>query len=166
MKNKRDNPNLRTKAWGPPAWFYLHCVTMGYPAKNPTEKQRKNYRMFFKYIGDTLPCNLCRNSYKKYLKELPLTDKVLNCRKNLVFWLFKIHNKVNEKLKCKILNKTKLKKKFRDYDKFRAMKCSSDMAGCMKAEKGVTKPKKIKLIKIDDTEAIKKKKNKKKKFFE
>lgn len=152
---KTKNPNLRTKAWGPPAWFYITCSLMGYPEKNPTKVQKKDYKNFLVYMGKTLPCNLCRDSYKKFMKELPLTDRVMSSRKNLVMWFFKIHNKVNKKLKCKILNKNQLEKKYRWYNNFRAVSCSPELGGCLKAVDNIKTPKKTKVITFVDEQAIK-----------
>ena len=163
-KNKSNNPNLRTKAWGPPAWFYITCVAMGYPDKNPTKKQRREYKKFYVSVGKTLPCCLCRESYEKFLKQLPLTSKVLSSRKNLVHWLFKIHNKVNKKLKCKVLKKKQLDKKYKWYENFRAVSCSPKLGGCIKAVNKVKEPKRTKVIMFVDEEALKlRAKDKKKK---
>lgn len=159
---KDKNPNLRTKAWGPPAWFYLTAVAMGYPEKNPTMTQKKHYKQFYVYAGKTLPCSLCRKSYHKFLRELPLTNRVLSGRKNLVNWLFTIHNKVNKKLNCKILKKKELTKKYKWYDNFRAVSCSPELGGCLKPVKGVKVPLRTKIVTFVDKKAIslRKKENK------
>ena len=34
------------RIWGPPAWTFLHSVTLAYP-DNPTETDRTNYKKFF-----------------------------------------------------------------------------------------------------------------------
>lgn len=155
---KKENPNMRTKAWGPPAWFFMTCVAMGYPSKNPTKLQKSYYRNFFKYVGKTLPCSLCRTSFAKFTKELPLTDKVLSSRRSLVIWLFKIHNKVNKKLKCKVLNKHDMDKKYKWYNQFRATTCSKKVGGCINAEKSVKKPLRTKIVTLIDKQALKNRK--------
>lgn len=161
---KSKNPNLRTKAWGPPAWFYVTCVLMGYPEKNSTPTQKRVYKSFLTLVGKTLPCNLCRTSYAKFLKETPVTKKVLSSRKNLVMWFFKIHNKVNKKLKCKLLTKAQMEKKYKWYEKFRAVSCSPELGGCLKATANVKKPKRTRVIMFVDEEAIRlRKKDKKRK---
>ncbi len=153
-KSKEKNPNLRTKAWGPPAWFYITCALMGYPEKNATPTQRKTYKNFLIYVGKTLPCNLCRDSYAKYIKELPLTCRVLSGRKSLVMWFFRIHNKVNKKLKCKQLTRKQMEAKYRWYNNFRAVSCSPDLGGCLKATEKVKKPKRTKVIMFVDEKAV------------
>lgn len=150
--NKQNG--MRTKAWGPPAWMFLHMVTMGYPYKNPTKTQKKQYKTFFKNVGNILPCGLCRNSYKKFLKEIPITEEVLKSRKNLVHWFFKVHNRVNKKLNCEVLNRKQLNEKYRFYESFRAGKCGKDVAGCTKAQNQKKIPNKTKIIIIKDIEAL------------
>jgi hypothetical protein len=127
---------------------------MGYPEKHPTRKQRHDYKQFFTLLGHVLPCNLCRDSYLKYIKELRLSSKVLRCRKSLVHWLFKIHNKVNRKLKCKVLSTEQLKKKYKFFDKFRAKTCTPKYGGCVKAINGVRVPKRTKVVTYVDEAAL------------
>ena len=122
--------NLRTKIWGPPMWFSLACILMGYPEENPTKRQKKIYKQFLTILGDVLPCNLCRDSYKRYIKELKLDDYVMSSRYRLVMWLFDIHNKVNKKLGCKIFSENRMERKYDFFDKFRAKNCSKKASGC------------------------------------
>ena len=105
-------------------------------------------------FGKVLPCNLCRDSYSAFVKKLPLTDRVMSSRKNLVGWLFKIHNMVNKKLNCKVLNTKQLTKKMKFYEKFRAVKCSKDLGGCMKSAASVKIPKRTKVITFVDETAL------------
>lgn len=161
-KKRSLNPNMRTKAWGGPAWFYITCSLLGYPETRPTKTQRNTYKRFLVLAGKTLPCNLCRVSYAKFVKELPMTPKVLSSRKNLVMWFFKIHNKVNKKLGCKQLTSAGMEKKYKWYNKFRAMSCSPTLGGCVKALSSVKKPKKTKIVMCVDKQAMRLKKSDKK----
>ena len=95
MHEKKQFNNIVTRCFGNPTWYVMEIFAMGYPLKNPSQKQKNSYKRFYKAFGDTLPCNLCRISYKKFLKEMPITDKELSGRKQLVFWVFNLHNKVN-----------------------------------------------------------------------
>lgn len=152
-KKKNNNLGMRTKSWGPPAWFFLDVVTFGYPIK-PTDAQKKQYKQFFTSLKNILPCGLCRESYSKFIKELPLTEKVLKTRKNLTTWFFKIHNKVNKKLGCKEMNLKQMKDKMNFYESFRASKCTKKMEGCTKAYNQKKVPKRTKIITIDDYSAL------------
>ena len=88
---------MDTRFWGPDGWKLLHTITLYYPI-NPTYDDIQTHRTFFYLVGDILPCKYCRISYKKYIKELP-PDKFLDNRDNIFQWLYKIHNKVNGKLR-------------------------------------------------------------------
>ena len=87
---------MNVNKWGPSGWVFLHTITFNYPEK-PTLNDKKKYRLFFNLIGDMLPCKYCRNSYKIYIKYLPV-DNFLNSRESLTYWLFYIHNLVNDKV--------------------------------------------------------------------
>lgn len=83
---------MEPEVWGPPAWTFLHTITLNYP-ENPTEEDKKVYGDFFKSLEDILPCSVCRKHYKKNIKENPIN---LESNEGLTKWLVDIHNKVNE----------------------------------------------------------------------
>ena len=100
-----------TKVWGPPTWFFLHSMAMSYPKRineNNSEHRRKKNAMFafLSNLGEVLPCGLCGSSYNSYIRDPNLSIwKHLNSRGSLVEFIYKIHNRVNEKLgvpKCDI----------------------------------------------------------------
>ena len=126
-----DNISMITKVWGPPTWFFLHSMAMSYPKKinekNPEHLRTKN-SMFsvLSNLGDILPCPLCGNSYNNYIRrpELSIWDH-LDTRGNLIEFIYKIHNKVNEKLgvpKCDIPS---FKEVVEYYSKFIAGPCKA-----------------------------------------
>jgi hypothetical protein len=87
--------------WGPHGWRFFHYITLGYPI-NPSDKDIKIYKKFFKSIGDILPCSICRNNYKDHIKQFPLTTNIMNDREELIKWGIKMHNLVNKELGKKI----------------------------------------------------------------
>lgn len=140
MSDSTDNNGLCTSTWGNPGWFFLHSVAAGYPVDpdefdssrgNPSGHTRRVYTSFFKTVGGVLPCRFCRDSYDIFIKELPI-DKYIHSRKSLFEWLFKIHNKVNEKLG--VDEETDLESVVQKYESFRA-RCPKD-----KTSKGCTIP--------------------------
>lgn len=86
------DPNI----WGPHAWHFLHAITLSYPI-NPTEKQKKNYKLFFHNLVNILPCSNCSINYTYHIKQLPI-EPFLKNRKTLVSWLIQIHNMTNKHL--------------------------------------------------------------------
>lgn len=94
---------MDTRFWGPDGWKLLHSITENYPT-NPDNKDKNLYRKFFLSLPFVLPCIYCRNSLTKYMKELPLKGN-LESKNKLCLWLYRIHNKVNAKLRNQGLNK-------------------------------------------------------------
>lgn len=144
MKDPNINNGMMTKVWGPAGWLFLHSVSFGYPLKidNSNASKKIEYKVFFESVGDILPCKYCRESYNKYIQEIPIDDH-LNSRDALVKWLYLIHNKVNNKLnvpECDIPTLEEVKEK---YEKYRA-KCKqsfseTEVKGCVVPQDGVKK---------------------------
>lgn len=88
---------MNTVFWGGDGWKLLGSIAYNYPT-NPTIDDKKKYLLFFNSLKDVLPCIYCRNSYSEYIIELPIDDFLDNNVK-LSLWLYKIHNKVNNKLR-------------------------------------------------------------------
>lgn len=129
IDNASKNNGMLTKVWGPPLWVGLHAITFGYPEKidktNESHKEkRESYYMFFKLLGDVLPCRYCRESYKEFFKELDL-KQYLESRKDIVRWLYLIHEKVNDKLKVPDCNRITFYEFTKQYESYRA-KCKPD----------------------------------------
>jgi Erv1 / Alr family len=106
---------VSTTKWGPPGWEFLHAISAGYPVK-PTESDKKHYKNLFHSLAYTLPCPICRESYKVFLKHLPIS-LYLSSRDDLMIWVYELHNMVNQKLiaqgaKIKIPPYPKVKKKY------------------------------------------------------
>lgn len=96
--------SIKTKIWGPTAWFLLHSAAMAYPKyineNNKDDLEIKNSMKQFLYnFGNVLPCPICGESYNKYIQE-PLynIDKVLIGRNELFYWTYILHERVNDKL--------------------------------------------------------------------
>uniref|UniRef100_A0A6C0CYP4 thiol oxidase n=1 Tax=viral metagenome TaxID=1070528 RepID=A0A6C0CYP4_9ZZZZ len=96
------NTGLNSNIWGPGAWIFLHSISLTYP-NNPTENDKKMYKIFFDSLGYLLPCNECSNHYNDYLLKNPLTYEVLHNKETLTYWLYNLHNNVNH-----LLNKEKI----------------------------------------------------------
>tara|TARA_B100001057_G_scaffold59276_1_gene52562 strand:- start:1085 stop:1921 length:837 start_codon:yes stop_codon:yes gene_type:complete len=88
---------MDTTFWGPDGWKLLHHIAYFYP-DNPSKKDKKIFKLFYENVSLILPCKYCRISNAKYMKSLPLIQ-YLNSRDELTQWIFKMHNKVNNKLR-------------------------------------------------------------------
>lgn len=92
---------MDTKFWGPSGWKLLHSIAFCYD-KNKSNK--KIYKGFFTSVKYVLPCIYCRRSYTKYISELKIDTN------DIPKWLYRIHNKVNEKLRIQGYNSKKTPK--------------------------------------------------------
>jgi hypothetical protein len=128
MDNK--NNGLITKIWGPPCWDTLHAFSFGYPYENPTSEQKEHYKAFYYNLQYVLPCVYCRNSYSHFIKTKPtiLDDSVMENRESLTRWLYKLHQRVNNKLGCEYM--TSYKDLCDKWEECRA-KCVSGFPGCV-----------------------------------
>jgi hypothetical protein len=88
---------MNTTFWGPSGWQLLHTLTFIYPI-NPSFNDKVKMREFMNSLCFILPCKYCRLSFTKYTKTL-LIDNYLDSRELIIEWLYKIHNKVNKKLR-------------------------------------------------------------------
>ena len=50
-------------------WILLHTITFLYP-DNPTLNEKKQHYIFFKNLPDLIPCNICKENYKKNMEKL------------------------------------------------------------------------------------------------
>jgi hypothetical protein len=136
-----ENNGLCTSTWGPPGWFFLHCVAAGYPVDpdeyddirgNARGHTRRAYTAFFKNTGYVLPCRFCRESYIAFLSETPI-EQYIHSREKLFEWLFIIHNKVNQKIGAK--QESSLQSVVDKYEKFRAKCHDRRSLGCTEPAK-------------------------------
>lgn len=116
---------MDTRFWGPSGWRLLHLITFSYQPAN----QKESVRELFTMLPFVLPCKFCRASLAEYMEEDPI-ERALKSRELLSKWLWRIHNKVNEKLRGQGLLKeddpsfTSVKKVYED----------RISAGCIKTE--------------------------------
>jgi len=82
--------------WGPIFWHTIHIVAIGY-SKHPTYTDKKCAKEFFESLTFLIPCSICRDHYKIYLAEKPITP-FLDSKTDLIKWTVDIHNEVNKKL--------------------------------------------------------------------
>jgi hypothetical protein len=121
ISQSKDN-GMMTKVWGPAGWVFLHSCVTGYPTvidkkDKQHRKRKKETKRFFESIGYVLPCRYCRESYNRFIKELPIS-RHLDSRQSLSRWLYRIHNKVNRKLgipRCDIPTFGEVTKRYETY---------------------------------------------------
>jgi hypothetical protein len=87
---------MNTLFWGPSAWQLIHSIGLIYP-KNSTDIERQIFYDFFDSLQYVLPCKHCRKSYSMFYKDIDFN--------NLFNWTWKLHNRVNDKLRIQGLIK-------------------------------------------------------------
>lgn len=113
---------MNTKVFGPRLWDFLFISILGhYPVdidpSNPEHLQIKRaYRQMIQNLRFVLPCIFCRESFKGFLKVLPLKDYLIG-RIELFYWLYLAKDLVNKKLiaqeeSCFVTGKKRLKKEY------------------------------------------------------
>jgi len=129
-----DDPDsgngLITKIWGPPSWESFHAIQFGYPIK-PTEQEKKDYLIYFMFLGKVLPCIFCRRSYQEFTADdgcCSLNMAVMESRETLTKWGWCLHNRVNDKLGVDY--GTTYEELCYKYESYRA-KCTKTGKGCV-----------------------------------
>lgn len=92
---------MDTRFWGPDGWVFLHSIIyfQDFDGGN-VAINHKNLNDMYKYyelVSKILPCKYCRKSMQKYMDTLDITK----CKSgyDVKVWMYKIHNKVNNKLR-------------------------------------------------------------------
>jgi hypothetical protein len=80
--------------WGPVFWNTMHIASMGYSPK-PSAAEQDAARAFYESLAHMIPCPICRSHYREFLQETPVA---VESRDALIYWVFSIHNRVNERL--------------------------------------------------------------------
>jgi hypothetical protein len=83
---------MNTNSWGSRMWSYIHLVAQYYSEGHGVDKDAFKFFDILKYV---LPCIYCRNSYTEFVKELPPLKSAIDSQ----WWLYNLHNKVNDKLR-------------------------------------------------------------------
>lgn len=91
-----------TQYWGPRYWYFFHSLLANYP-EEPTPTEKILYQQMFVLFVKLLPCTKCFQHFTSIVKAHPPN---MNTKHDWVMWGYKIHNKVNLRLKKKAL-KTK-----------------------------------------------------------
>lgn len=106
-------PNISPTFWGPSLWAVIHIIPFGY---EPNEDNKKNYKLFFQYLSNVIPCSKCKEHHKKLMKnEFALTDDILSSQDKFIKWTYDYHKYVNEN---KMVINEYLRTKTISYDKF------------------------------------------------
>ena len=119
-----NNISMKTKIWGPTAWFFLHSAAMAYPKKiDPNNSEdlivKKSMKEFLINFGNILPCPICGESYNRYILENKYNiDNALDGRNELFYWTYIIHERVNDKLGVPVCDRPSYSEVIKKYYSF------------------------------------------------
>lgn len=82
--------------WGPIFWMTMHIVSLGFPAR-PNDEDKAGAIAFYNSLASVIPCPICRTHYKTFLEKTPV-ETAVGSRHELIHWVFRLHNDVNEQL--------------------------------------------------------------------
>jgi hypothetical protein len=72
----------------------MHIISLGYP-ETPTEVEQEAASSFYRSLAVLIPCPRCREHYAQLIRQTPVAA---NSQRELVEWVWTIHNQVNEQL--------------------------------------------------------------------
>lgn len=119
---------MDTRFWGPSGWRLLHLISFTYDPNDIDSKEAITHA--FTLLPYVLPCKFCRESLAKYMKEDPIT---LTTTASFSKWLWRIHNKVNDKLRDQGLLFTSTKP-YPSYETVKKVYAERIAAGCLRTE--------------------------------
>ncbi len=82
--------------WGPIFWHTMHIVSLGYNPE-PSKQEQEDAIKLYTSLKTMLPCGICRAHYSEFLREMPI-EQAVGSRDDLIYWVFRLHNKVNVNL--------------------------------------------------------------------
>ena len=92
--------------WGPLLWTLLHGLAE--KSGRPTspmflEDERRAWLHFFKETSDIIPCHICKEHFRLYLKEHPIDElkhlQIESMHEWIRSWFWEVHEWVNSTLK-------------------------------------------------------------------
>ena len=84
-----------------------------------------NYKVYFESVQNVLPCSMCRNNYKKHLREIPIKN-YLKDKNSLYKWVNIIKSKSNSNtlsIKNNLINSRIVRMKERRVERSRVRNC-------------------------------------------
>jgi hypothetical protein len=88
-----------TANWGPIFWNIFHGFAERAERSISKEDEVREWQKFVKLTGDILPCDICRDHFKRYIAATPFTQisKIpFNQIKTFVkTWFWNLHNEIN-----------------------------------------------------------------------
>lgn len=85
--------SLDTRLWGRNTWEFLEMIVLTYPETDPPQEKRDAVFNLLESLGQLLPCETCRDHYKKFCETLSWAT-VLSGRSYLFQFYFDLRKDV------------------------------------------------------------------------
>lgn len=85
---------MDTRFWGPSGWRLLHMISF-----TTGDQEETHLKTFFSHLPFVLPCKYCRASLTDYFAADPIPTTGLRDPAVTAPWMYRIHNRVNGKLR-------------------------------------------------------------------
>jgi len=80
--------NLGVGTWSESYWTVMESIVIR--CDEPMEERwKESVKSVFEIMGEIIPCEKCREHYKKYMRECPIQDYVISQVK-LYYWLYNL----------------------------------------------------------------------------
>ena len=119
---------MKTEVWGKHAWEFLHACSIEYP-DDPSPEDQIAAKALYRSLVRMLPCNDCCQHYAEEMKNDPV-ENALGSKTQLVAWVLRLHNRVNQRLGKPPLTREQL------MDKYKDASCSVGDVGSSASDKG------------------------------
>mmetsp|Transcript_68893 Transcript_68893/g.149931 ORF Transcript_68893/g.149931 Transcript_68893/m.149931 type:complete len:172 (-) Transcript_68893:136-651(-) len=110
LKENKEKCYRNPSVWGPPAWFFLHSVTLALPDVVPEEQQKSLAQLMYN-MQKILPCPSCGIHLSEHMREHPI-EPHLSTRDGMIQWMIDIHNMVNQGCGKRVLAKEEVLRNF------------------------------------------------------
>ena len=109
---------ITKKNWGPVFWDFLHltAVNLRFKGVIPYENQQQLINLF-NNLGVLIPCKKCALHYDEYLTDNPI-EKYVENKRRLSYWVYKLHNVVNDRLDIKETSRPSFDQVTRKYENY------------------------------------------------
>ena len=96
---------MKPQQWGPLIWYLIHSIAYSIKDDEFFIKHKKSYLKFYNSLQRIIPCPICRGHFQSMMKNKDINK--CDSKESMIQWTISKHNKVNQRLKKRTINKEK-----------------------------------------------------------
>ena len=97
---------MKPQQWGPSIWYLIHSIAYSIKDDDFFIKHKNSYLKFYNSLQRIIPCPICRGHFQSMMKNKDINK--CQSKESMIQWTISKHNKVNQRLKKKTINKEKV----------------------------------------------------------